>query len=312
MVDLDAFRRDFAATLLDCADRRHRSAGGGVLTGEDLKIIALFERLAADVENVDRHVLLTFDVAMTHKRLARVFPRPCEDLLAQVGVSYCPPNATELLRWLTKQVGAEARQIRPADRSTAAFGSARDRKHPSRRRSSAEIAAPPDFLVSVAADFSAGLGIVAPMLAVWQVARGIGQWRDRAVAEGHPTVPANVISSQPSAGIRHPGLSSQVVLSFRPSASSETCVVSVRIGRPPEQTMAGTTMLVVPRSAECEAPLLRSEIGDPLTTFALAACLMLAGVGALKLWNWLDRPEAYQAHVALRPVWSRPRPLARD
>jgi hypothetical protein len=107
MVEFDVFRQNLATSLLACADRRRACGAGGTPSGEDLKIAARLERLAADVENLDLHVFLIFELMFTQKRLARRFLRQRDDLLAQIGVTTWPENASDLVRWMTRQISSQ-------------------------------------------------------------------------------------------------------------------------------------------------------------------------------------------------------------
>lgn len=289
MVEFDVFRQDLATLLLCRADRRRHAWAGSQATGEDLKIIALLEQLAADVENLDMQVFLVCRAMLTHKRLARRYLRRRDELLAQIGVTYWPVGATDLVRWISRQTLADDPEA-PRQGAARAIPAPPPRSTDSPYRSRSAAAAPRSPLgTSVAADFCAGFGIVAPMLALWEVGVGVGQWRDNATATSHPSVPASVVAADPIGGDRSAGLASTVVLNFQPTPAATSCQVSVRVGFTPVRPEVGTTLMVVPRSANCEPPLIAAELGDPLMTFGLAAALLAGGIVALKMWSGLSR-----------------------
>lgn len=173
---------------------------------------------------------------------------------------------------------------------------------PSYTRPSPPAGAKQASLRSCAIDFSAGLGIVAPILSLWYVRLAVGQRHDRAFMADHAAVPARVVSVDPSSDGRSAGSADTVVLAFQPP-SGTPCRVTWQAARPGFTGAPGETLTVVPRSADCVLPLIPSRIGDPVQTFALAAALMAGGLACLKAWAWLFR------HPPL-PAWSRRRDLA--
>lgn len=283
MVEFDAFRQDLATLLLCRADRRRHALAGAQATGEDLKIVALLDKLAADVENLDMQVFLVCRSMLTHKRLARIYLVRRDELLAQIGVTYWPVSATDLVRWISQQTLAD-------DPEATRHETVRAIPAP-RSRSTGKVTpqSRSPLVASVAADFCAGFGIVAPMLALWEVGVGVEQWRDRTTVDAHPAVPASVVAADAIGGDRSAGLASTVVLTYRPSPSAASCQVSVRVGFTPMRPEVGTTLMVVPRSANCEPPLIAAELGSPMITFGLAAASLVAGVVALKMWSGLSR-----------------------
>lgn len=104
MTDFDSFRITLATTLLSAADRRRRSSADCRPSGEDLKILALLERLAADAARLDPHVYAICGAALAQEPLARRFMQRRDDLLAEIGITVCPPSATALVTWLHGQV----------------------------------------------------------------------------------------------------------------------------------------------------------------------------------------------------------------
>ena len=104
MDEFDRFRHELAAMLLAAADRRQQSFAGRRPSGEDLKVIALFERLAADAARLDPSAYRHFGWPLAHEPLARHFSRRRDALLAELGITGCPRSATELVTWLHGQV----------------------------------------------------------------------------------------------------------------------------------------------------------------------------------------------------------------
>ena len=293
MVEFDSFRQNLATLLLCQADRRRQSAAEGRLTGEDLKVVALLERLARDCENLDLHVFLICRLMFTHRHLARRFLQRRDHLLAQVGVIAWPSDATELVRWMMRNLidDEEDRSVMiNGDRSAATRPVGPVQAPPAALRPAVRSRAPGAF-ATAARDLTAGFGIVAPLLALWEVKLGIGQWRDQAAAQAGTAVPATVISSEPVRGGRSGPIASKVVLTFQPTPAASACQVAARVSGDPSHHAAGTTVMVVPRSPACEPPLVVAAIGDPAITFVLAAGLMAGGLGALKLWSRLGRPR---------------------
>ena len=107
MTDIDRFRRDLADMLLSTAERRRRSIGDRRPSGEDLKVVALLERLAADAPRLDPHVYRTCGSALAEGPLARRFLQRRDGLLAEIGIMVCPPSATALVAWLHGQVSGD-------------------------------------------------------------------------------------------------------------------------------------------------------------------------------------------------------------
>lgn len=292
MVAFEVFRQDLTNLLLRCADHRRHGGPGCPDVGESRAIAALFERLAADVRNLDLQVFLVCQTRLRHQRLAGSFTQRRDDLLAQIGVTYCPANATELMCWMSRH-SREADHV--SDGSPLRFvpllpgrgfgGTAAPARARSRKDGPSTISA------SVASDFAVAFGIVAPMLSVWEFGRAVGQWRDQQTLHATSPVPATVIASETIGGDRSPGLARQVVLSFQPTPRSASCQVAVRIGFAPTGPEPGSTMAVVPRTGNCEPPLLPSEIGDPGATVMLAASLMIGGLGSITLWDRIYRKK---------------------
>lgn len=307
MSDLDLFRQDLAGLLARCATDRRLSLCGGVESGEDLKIIALFERLAREAATLDAAVIERGAHAANPGLDKRCFVPRREALLAQVGVLYWPGSAADLVQWMGAQVleidppGGDGGRVPPADRP-AARRPADAGPSPPRVGGTIKASA---FPSSFANDFSAGFGIVAPLLSVWEIGQGIGQWRDHVRLGSRPAVPASVLSAMPSEGDRGASLSSDLLVSFKPSPSETACRVAVRIGPATVRPAAGATLMVVPRSFNCEPPLIASEIGSPMMTFALAAGLMAGGLVALRLWGSLATREPGQRATGMAPL--RPR-----
>ena len=91
MADHDAFRQDLSTSLRHGAELRRAwfaDLSDGP-TGEDIKIIALFERLAAEVLPIDVDVFRRCGM-LRHEHVARRFLQRRDVLLAQLGVTYVP------------------------------------------------------------------------------------------------------------------------------------------------------------------------------------------------------------------------------
>lgn len=307
MVEYDAFRQDLATSLLRCAERRRLSRTGGALTGEDIKVIALLEGLASDVRNLDLHVFLIFELMFTHKRLARRYVRRHDYLLAHVGVTYCPSSATDLVRWLTHHSldeGSDGGAPRPPRRPAIEV-----LPPPGRTRTGQRDPVDGDrqgLSRSLTVNFAASFGIVAPCLSLWNVRAAVGQMHDRTLIADHASVPATVVSVSPVTASRSSGLASDVVLGFR-QPSGEPCTATWHTGLPAFSGAPGDTVMVVPRSSSCGLPLIPSEVGNPMQTFALAAALMAGGLASIKLWSWLSRRSSWPVRLSPYAVSARRR-----
>ncbi len=86
MSDLDVFQQDFAGWLLACAKARRRNCGSRQLTGEDLRVAILLERLAENAQHLDLQVFLVYQTILAEEELARRFAVQRQHLLAQIGV----------------------------------------------------------------------------------------------------------------------------------------------------------------------------------------------------------------------------------
>ena len=155
--------------------------------------------LAADTEHLDLHVFLICKLMLTHRHLALRFLDRREGLLSEVGVTYRPATATELVRWLIWRTMDDSPEGRP--------GSDQARKMTlavlSPNRAGRMRAYPAGSFVSAAIGLSTWIGIVAPVISVWEIGRAIGQWRDGAAPDGQVIVPATVISAVPIGSVRH-------------------------------------------------------------------------------------------------------------
>ncbi|MCW6512230.1 hypothetical protein [Lichenifustis flavocetrariae] len=282
MSDLDVFRRDFSGILTGCANARRASLCGGSGSGEDLKIMALFERLAREAETIDPAVFAGLR-AVTEQGLAtRHFIPRREALLAQVGVLYWPKDVVDLVRWIAVQSSEDLDLCRkPVPILSPAT---QPRRHagldPARRRR--------DISYGRANDFYAGFGIVALLLSLWNVTLAFGQMHDRAFVAGHATVPATIVSIEPTSVGKSSGLARDVVLTFQ-QPHGEICRVVWHAALPSFEGAPGASLPVVPRSSACEVPIIPSRIGDPMQTFTLAAVLMAGGLVSLHMWGWLLR-----------------------
>ncbi len=307
MVEYDAFRKDLANSLLRCAEIRRRSRAGGALNGEDIKIVALLEGLAMDVKNLDLHVFLIFELMFTHKRLARQYLRRHDDLLAQLGVTYRPTSATDLVRWMTHHTMDDALDggaPRPLRRPQVEGWSSPGRIREGQR--GPVIGDRPGLPLSLAVNFIAGFSILAPCLSLWNIRTAFGQLHDRSLMADHAAVPATVTSVKAVTASRSSGIGSDVVLSFR-QPSGEACTATWHTGIPAFSGAPGDTVMVVPRSASCEMPLIPLDVGDPMQTFALAAALMAGGLASIKLWSWLSRRSPRPATPSVWPVTAEQR-----
>ena len=287
MLELDVFRRDLCSWLSDCAQARRRAFATGAAAVENLRIAALLEDLAADAANLDRHVFLIFELMLTYRALARRFMQQRERLLFEVGVSCSPATATDLLRWLIRQtLDDDALGRHGTDKPRCIIVALRDPDEAVQSRSYDGMAGAL-FSGSTATKLCRWIGLVAPVVAIWELGHAVGQWRNQAAADARPAVPATVISSEPVGSLRHSSMASDTVVEFQPMPSSMICQTSVRVGssRQPEP---GTTMMVIPRSSHCEPPLLASDIGNATISYASGAFLLLCTLIALKLRRWLD------------------------
>ena len=104
MTDIGQFRQHLADMLLSAAERRYRPGGDHGPSGEDLKVIALLERLAVDVSRLDPLVYQTYGSALSEEPLARRFLERRDELLGDIGIIVCPKSATALVAWLHAQL----------------------------------------------------------------------------------------------------------------------------------------------------------------------------------------------------------------
>ena len=114
MDGFDRFSHELSAMLLGAADRRQRSFAGRPPSGEDLKVIALLQRLAGDAARLDPSVYRRLGQPLTQEPLARRLAQCGDSLLGELGVTVCPRSATELVAWLHHQLAddqAPAAQI---------------------------------------------------------------------------------------------------------------------------------------------------------------------------------------------------------
>ena len=298
MVEFDVFRLELAAAFRSSARRRETWARYRA-EGDDLRT-ELCERLASDAENLDLHVFLLCQLMFTKGDLAERFYDVRDELLSEIGTGSPPASATEFVRvtlrrtlndappaWRirsSKEVGAYER---PSFRSGACT-SRRSMPH-------ARLG-----MVAIGDAALAWTGIVAPILSVWEFGRGASQSLVQRSSDLRSAVPATVISAEPVPSLRHPPAAYDAVVSFQSSPASTPCEAGVRIGGA-SAPIAGTMLVVVPRSVRCQTPLLPSDIGDPFATWALAAALMIGGVGAFKLRERLGAKRTVRRFVAIQP-----------
>ncbi len=152
----------------------------------------------------------------------------------------------------------------------------------------------------VARNFTAAYTVVAPLLAVQQIGTGIEGLHERAVAATHPTVPADLVSVAAAGGDRRPEAASNLVLAFQPAPGAALCQVQVHTRLSPARFQAGETVMVVPRSDRCEAPVLPVAAADPAAALALAAALLLSAMGAWNIWHRLETRTPHP-----EPAWTR-------
>jgi hypothetical protein len=296
--DLDLFRQDLAGLMQALARDRRRACAGAAACGQDLKIIALFEKLARDAETCDAGVFHACQNRLDREPLARCFQRRT-DLLAEIGTLFWPKSIGELVGWMTDQVtaGPAPRQGRdPFDNLTAVHSALAS---PTPRPSFGDTAqreAPAAWAV----EFTAAFGIVAPVLGVWEIGVAVGQQHDRAAMSAHPAVPARVVSAD-SVPDGRGASTTDVVLAFRPSPSAGDCRIMMRAVSPPLAVQPGQSLMVVPRSFDCEAPLIQSRIGDPLPTILLAAALLAGGVACLGVWSRWRLPRTQRLGLPALP-----------
>lgn len=284
MRNLPFFRRKLAHHLRSCAARRHAACLGDP-TGEDLKVIALFERLARDAEHLPQALVDTVAQLCADPVSARRFDHVWETMGDTLGVLLCPASAIALVQWMVDQArhdAGEATRIAdpPSELGTPAAPvvqgpgrSALTRNNP---------------VVSIADDFTGALAVVGPMLAVWSGATAIGQWRDQAFAASHAAVPATVVSVAGGDAGRADVPPLTETLAFTPADGSLPCRVPVQLGRRQSDPL-GQSLTVVPRSSGCEAPLVPGTIGDPIVSVTVALAFLASGAAALKAWTWLRR-----------------------
>jgi hypothetical protein len=295
MLDLEMFRQDLAGLLHGMAEDRRR-ASGGRMCGEDLKIVALYHRLAREAATFDGAVYAACQDRLAPEPLARCFRDRRDDLLVQVGTMFWPKTADELVTWLTDQIVAD----RPKTATDGQAGEWASLRQPPPNRGRDRSNAPRQtFTASWGIDFCAGFGIVAPMLAVWEVRVGAAQWQDRALAHAHPAVAAHVASVETMVEGR--SAATNVVLDFSPAPGAGSCRIMMRDVMPPLTVTPGQSLMVIPRSSDCEVPLVAARIGDPWSTFALAIALVAGGLVALKLWARLGRPRVRRMEHPVLP-----------
>ncbi len=294
---LDAFRRDLAITLRSQAERRRQALGGTGSFADQLDAIRLLEDLADDAKNVKPHVFLIYRSLLANDRLRRLFEREKRGLFARVGVDRTPCDATDLIRWMLREVGDMAYHEGTwpdAGCLELYCEPARDRPREQDRASG------PSATQTFVLELSAGFGIVTPMLAIWEARQGFWQWRDQAFVAAHQKLPAMIVSLDQV----DDGRSSQFLaasLAFTPPGQAE-CRVTLKRHSGTSFPKVGGTMDVVPRAPGCAEPLVPSQIGDPLATLTLSAALLVGGLSSLKLWAALRRRPGWLVEP---PVSSR-------
>ena len=282
MPPLEDFRRELADLLSAYAERR-RARAHGRSAEREFAIAAILERLARECATLDPADYQACRVALRH--LPRRPMRRPDHLLAEIGVTYTPENASDLVFWMTRRL------LRSAPAGNGAAG------------------ARAPLIEAVACNFAAGFCVVAPILAVWEGKLGIEQWRDQTIADATPAVPAVVVASEEADGGRNADRSATVVLNFRPSPAAEQCQVPIRTGLRQAQPYSGGTLMVVPRSNYCEPPILEDDLGNPALTLTLSVALMVGAMGSLKLWGWLQRREDRRGAA---PDWTASSLTARE
>ncbi len=303
IVPFDAFRQDLAARLIHQVGRRRRLSPYQAPTAEDRKVIALLERLAEDVRNLDLHVFLIFQSMLSTTHLARRYGARRNELFARIGVTYRPVDATDLVRWMTWTIVEDDRLpsvAGDAPRPVVAEGPGGFAA--SERRVLAHALSRPFHVLPDEGRLE--WGIVVAFLVFWAVVVGIGQWRDRAFMEAHPAVSALVVSTEAFGGGKSSGVALNVLLDFTPSPAAAPCRSQIRVDFLPRRPAPGESIDVVPRSGKCEPPLFPQRIGNPLVSFAFAAFL----AGGWVLASVLGRPRR-SGPLASRVSSGRPGPL---
>ncbi|WP_131194204.1 hypothetical protein [Lichenihabitans psoromatis] len=282
---IDRFRQDLGKALRGSAAHKRKTIGQGLSTDQDIDCIILLERLADDADTSPEHLFDRYGRTFADTQSATMYFGRQKALLDRVGVDCVPHDVGELLGWLgrrTKEQHAKAETASPmvSPRLRSAV------------RDSATI---------FALDLSAGVGIIAPMVAIWEIKQGIGQWMDRSVALNHPSVQATVLAIERPGAERHFS-GSTITLSYKMQDGTGLCQTAVHTLSPASFPPAGETIEVVPRSSTCGSPIIPSQIGDPAATFGLVLVLIAASLASLKVWlRLLHRPT----RGSIRPVWTR-------
>lgn len=289
MLHFPFFRRKLAHRLRNCAARR-RQASGANPSGEDLKTIDLFARLARDAEQVPQDIVDSVAQRCLDPAFARRFEIAWDSVDDVVGTMLVPRSAAELIRWMVSQAdygpgsdggGSRAALSRPGhtlaqvSRSMPASG-------------------PPGLMISVVSDFTSALAVVGPALSLWEGSTAIGQWRDHAYARSHPQRPATVVDTTAAGGGRSGPPSAMQTIRFTPADGQAACTIAVSQGAGPP-AFVGQVLTIVPRSGLCEPPLVLAAIGDPTTSATIALAFLASGIASLKVWRWLQsrpRPRA--------------------
>ncbi|MCW6510850.1 hypothetical protein [Lichenifustis flavocetrariae] len=306
MHTIELFRHKLIHRLNRCAADR-RQACAEVPTGEDLKIIALFDRLARESDHFDPDLSAEVEQALADPVRARGLRQALEDLPASIGFSVWHRDGASLVRWMLVQASPPDPIPLASRRSRIAAGgtgtASERRRLPVAGRTSEN--ARPDLFRSVAREFTGGISVVGPLVAVWEIASGARQWRDHAFAASHPGAAATIVAVKAEAGTRSFMPTVAGTISFRPSAGSDRCNVPVRLDTHSGSFEVGQSIAIVPRSGDCEAPLIATQIGDPSASFICAILFLIAGLAALKAWLWL-----WKSATPLQALWGTVRSIA--
>lgn len=272
------FRRRLAHRLRACAVNRRRACAG-YPTGHDLAIIARLDRLARESEQVPQVMIDEVAGLCADPTFARRFDQVWETLPDVLGSPPMPTSAGHLVRWMVDK----ARRDPGCDAAGRGPGGTRD--GPETPGNSRRLERTLGIASSIAVDFTGAFAVVGPMLAVWEGATAVGQWRDRAFAASHPATSATVVSVETGLAGRSIVPPATETLLFTPTGG-QSCRVPIQVGnRAPDEL--GRVLTVVPRSSDCEAPLVPASIGDPLGSILVALAFLAAGVGSVKAFTRL-------------------------
>lgn len=102
MLHVPFFRRELAHRLRSCAARRQQACAC-VPSGDDLKVIALLDRLSREAEHVSQDVVDGVARRCTDPAFAQRFETTWDSLDDVVGTLLVPGDATDLVLWMVDQ-----------------------------------------------------------------------------------------------------------------------------------------------------------------------------------------------------------------